>query len=162
MAIGFGKHNHARCIKDALAVAEDRCAAQKLQFTKIRRRVLEILLAGHKTMGAYEILDELAADGHKAQPPVAYRALEFLVTNGFAHKVEKRNAYIACSFPQNAHTPAFLICRACDEVVETCLNMGDTPPRGLLGGAALALGFQVETAVLEASGLCPGCQEAQT
>ena len=63
-----------------------------------------------------EVLDRLRDAGFGSQPPVAYRALDFLVANGFAHKIERLNAFIACAHPGAAHAPAFLICRACDAV----------------------------------------------
>jgi Fur family zinc uptake transcriptional regulator len=50
-------------------------------------------------MGAYEVLDGLREAGFGSQPPVAYRALDFLVANGFAHKIERLNAFIACAHP---------------------------------------------------------------
>jgi len=155
---GFAKHNHAACITGALHAAEEVCARDKLQFTKTRRRVLEILLSRHRALGAYEILDHLAAEGANSQPPVAYRALEFLVSNGFAHKVEQLNAYVACAHPGQDHAPAFMICRACDAVAEACLDK-NAGAKGLFGGAASAAGFRIENAVVEASGLCPSCQE---
>ena len=75
--------------------------------TPVRRRALEILLKEHRALGAYEVLDGLREPGFGSQPPVAYRALEFLVTHGFAHRVERLNAFIACAHPGKAHAPAF-------------------------------------------------------
>ncbi len=51
--------------------------------------------------------------------PVAYRALDFLVKAGFAHKIEALNAYISCTHNGKKHAPAFLICRLCNAVAET-------------------------------------------
>ena len=107
-AIGFGHHNHAGCIAEAMQAAETLCAEQKLQFTPIRRRVLELLLQDHRALGAYDILEKLAAEGLGAQPPVAYRALDFLVKHGLAHRIERLNAYAACTRPDHDHVPAFL------------------------------------------------------
>ncbi|MDM7256178.1 MAG: transcriptional repressor, partial [Paracoccus sp. (in: a-proteobacteria)] len=78
-----------------MAVAE-RLEGQGLRLTAVRRRVLEILLENHKAMGAYEILDRLAAEGFGKQPPVAYRALDFLVEHGLVHRVQRLNAFAAC------------------------------------------------------------------
>ena len=58
--IGFHSHNHDQCIADTLSTADAHCAEEGLQFTPVRRRVLEILLAEHKAMGAYDILPTLA------------------------------------------------------------------------------------------------------
>jgi Fur family transcriptional regulator, zinc uptake regulator len=120
--------------------------------------VLELLLAEHRALGAYDILGHLAAEGLGTQPPVAYRALDFLVKAGCAHRIEALNAYIACAHLGQDHTPAFLICRSCQSVAES----DTTLTQGRLGKAARAAGFQIEHAVVEAQGLCPACQSQDT
>lgn len=156
--LGFEQHDHASCISDAVARADAACRTAGLQFTPVRRRVLEILLSDHRARGAYEILDILRSEGLGSQPPVAYRALEFLVAHGFAHRIEKLNAFIACGYSANAHTPAFLICRNCDAVAET----DAAPKQSAVGRTAKAAGFQIEHAVVEIEGLCPKCQALET
>ena len=151
--LGFAHHDHGVCVSDALAAAEAHCAQEGLRFTAVRRKVLEILLQEHRALGAYAILDKLKDDGFGSQPPVAYRALDFLVANGLAHKIERLNAFIACVHPSHAHTPAFMICRLCDAVAET----HSAPGRGALGDAARATGFRIERTVVEAEGVCPAC-----
>lgn len=155
-AIGFEHHDHAACVSSTLNKAEAHCAATGLRLTPVRRRALEILLAKHRALGAYDLLEILAAEGLGAQPPVAYRALDFLVKAGFAHKIEALNAYIACThLGSSDHAPAFLICRGCNSVAET-----DTAPaQGRLGDAARAAGFMIERTVVEAEGLCPECRQ---
>lgn len=152
---GFSRHDHSRCIHDAMAAAEDRCAADRLRLTPVRRRVLEMLLEDHRAHGAYDILGRLQAEGLGAQPPIAYRALDFLVSHGFAHRIERLNAYIACSHPGYAHMPAFMICRSCDAVAEA----GAAPLERSLGREAAAMGFAVEHTVVEVEGLCPACAD---
>ena len=117
--------------------------------------MLEILLQDHRALGAYAILDRLREDGFGSQPPVAYRALDFLVSNGLAHKIERLNAFIACSHPNDTHAPAFMICRLCNAVAET----QSSSARGALGDAARATGFQIERTVVEAEGVCPACAD---
>jgi Fur family zinc uptake transcriptional regulator len=151
--LGFALHDHGACVTETLAAAEARCATNNLRFTPVRRKVLEILLQEHRALGAYAILDKLREDGFGSQPPVAYRALDFLVVNGLAHKIERLNAFIACVHPSHAHTPAFMICRLCDAVAET----HSSPARGALGVAARATGFRIERTVVEAEGVCPSC-----
>ena len=58
--LGFEQHDHASCISDAVARADAACRDAGLQFTPVRRRVLEILLSDHRARGAYEILDILS------------------------------------------------------------------------------------------------------
>ncbi len=152
----FERHDHAACRDNALAQAEAICAERGLRLTPIRLRVLEILLESHAALGAYDVLERLRAEGHAAQPPVAYRALDFLVEHGFAHRIARLSAFVACHHPAGCHAPAFLICRACNLVAEA-----QTPPKqGALARDAQALGFEIEEAVVEAQGLCPACNTA--
>ena len=156
--IGFHQHDHSHCIATALSQAESKCAERKLQFTPARRRVLEILLEKHRAMGAYEILDILAAEGIGSQPPVVYRALDFLVQHGFVHRIERLNAYTACAHPTRDHVPAFLVCRQCKAVAEAETEL----TQGRLGIAAGKTGFHIERIVVEAEGLCPDCAGAHS
>ncbi|GAA4223029.1 transcriptional repressor [Sagittula sp. NFXS13] len=153
----FEAHDHKHCIKSGLKAAEDICAERKAQLTPVRRRVLEILLEGHRAMGAYEVLDHLRAEGLGSQPPVAYRALDFLAANGLVHRIERLNAFIACSTPDVDHAPTFLICRECSTIAET-----PAPRAGrVVRNAAQEVGFHVEKVVIEAEGLCPACHESE-
>lgn len=151
--LAFAEHDHAHCSHDLLARAEALAEAQSARFTPVRRRALEILLEAHRAMGAYEVLERLAAEGYGKQPPVAYRALEFLVELGLAHRVRRLNAFAACTHPGEEHAPAFLICRACGAVAEA-----PAPAlRAAFEVAAAPLGFVVERCTIEALGLCPAC-----
>lgn len=158
-----------------MRAAEETCRARKLRLTPARAFVLETLLESHRAMTAYEVLDRLAAAGLGSQPPVAYRALDFLVANGLAHRIERLGAFVACthggpargsvggsvggpvgvSEGVSAHAAAFLVCRLCRRVAETA-----TPKamRGLVEEARLS-GFSIETLVVEAEGLCDACRE---
>lgn len=152
---GFDSHDHSNCISKGVDAAAEYCERNGLKFTPQRRRVLEILLEEHRALGAYDILERLRAEGLSAQPPIAYRALDFLVSHGFAHKIERLNAFTACTHMGQNHAPAFLICRDCSTVAETYAD----PTKGALGRAAQEAGFKIERTVVEAEGLCPQCQE---
>lgn len=154
--LAFARHDHAHCAADVLARAEALAAAAGARLTPVRRRVLEILLEQHRAMGAYDVLQRLAADGFGNQPPVAYRALEFLVDHGLAHRIRRLNAFAACMHPGEVHAPVFLICRSCDAIAEAPAQ----PVRDALNAAAAALGFVIERSNVEALGLCPGCRDA--
>ena len=156
MDIGFEKHDHTACVNSGLARVVASCQDKGLQFTPVRRRVLEILLEHHRAIGAYEILDILRSEKLGSQPPVVYRALDFLINNGFAHKIERVNAYTACTHIGFDHAPAVLICTSCDAVVETQSEMS----KEVLSRAAKGTGFAISRVVIEAEGHCPKCQEA--
>lgn len=151
--LAFSRHDHAHCAQGALTTAEAIVAERGLRLTPVRRRTLEILLETHRAMGAYEVLDRLAAEGFGTQPPVAYRALDFLVEQGFVHRIRRLNAFMACLHPGKAHAPAFFICRTCNAVAEA---PGDAV-RAAMENAATGLGFVIERANAEALGLCPAC-----
>ena len=154
-AAAFEPHDHGHCSAEVLARASDLAAKANLRLTPVRRRVLEILLESHQAMGAYDVLKRLAAEGFGNQPPVAYRALEFLADQGLVHRIRRLNAFAACMHPGEDHAPVFLICRACNAVAETAA----APVRGALEAAAASVGFVVERSTIEALGLCPACQE---
>ena len=154
--LAFATHDHGACQSDALSRAEALAAERGLRFTPVRRRVLEILLEAHKALGAYDVLTRLSAEGFGNQPPVAYRALEFLEDQGFAHRIRRLNAFTACMHPGETHAPAFLICRVCEKVAEAPA----APVMAALTMAAAETGFLIERSNIEAVGLCPSCQGA--
>ena len=152
----FQPHDHAACIAQTVAAAEEKCQLERSRLTETRRKVLDLLLEEHRPMGAYAILEKLRNRGQRAQPPVAYRALDFLIENGLAHRIESLNAYVACSDPSSCNAPTFFICQQCDRIAETHL----TKAQSALQEASDELGFVVEKVLREASGTCSLCREA--
>lgn len=157
-AAAFHSHDHAPCAASVIAAAEARIAEAGLRLTPVRRRTLEILLEEHRAMGAYDVLERLADEGFGNQPPVAYRALEFLVEHGLAHRIRRLNAFAACMQPRKAHAPVFFVCDSCKAVAETALP----DLRDQIVGIGADMGFAVERLNVEAGGTCPGCQEKAT
>jgi len=151
----FVAHDHSRCRSDALAALEALCDDRGLRLTPTRRFVLETLLEAHRAMTAYELLDRLRAAGLGHQPPVVYRALDFLLGLGFAHRIEGLGAFVACTHGGTAHPAAFLVCRQCRTVAEIA-GIAAIPEIAAAGGAS---GFAVERIVIEAEGLCAGCRD---
>jgi Fur family zinc uptake transcriptional regulator len=148
-------HDHGRCASAAIAHAEAQCAARAQRLTPMRRQVLETLLASHRPLGAYEIIGRLR---HRTRPaPITiYRALDFLIENGLVHRIETRNAFVACVHNHGGgDLVIFLICERCGAV-------GEAPG----GGAAEALrtssraaGFSPKSPVIEIAGICSHCRE---
>jgi len=159
-ALAFAEHDHRRCRQALLDELGRAARARGLRLTPARIRVLEILSEAHRAMGAYEILDRLRAEGSRAQPPVAYRALDFLIAAGFVHKVERLNAYIACCHPEDGdghghdNGACFLICARCRKVAE----VEDGALEIAVAQAAAASGFAIRRTVLEIEGVCPACR----
>src|ERR687898_850852 len=148
-------HDHDRCSADAMAHAEALCAARGQRLTPLRRQVLETLAESHKTLGAYEIMDRMAAQGPRPAPITVYRALDFLLENGLVHRIESRNAFLACigGHEEGAGTTVFLICERCGAVGEA----NSKAVADMLQRAASAAGFTPKARVIEVTGVCAHC-----
>ena len=147
--LAFETHDHSTCQKAALDCAEG------LRLTKWRRRVLEILLEQHRSLGAYEILERLGDSVSKPKPPTAYRALDYLVEHGLAHRIEKMNAYVACAQPGACDRAGFFFCKLCHTVAEVQCAGAESD----LMRAAATSGFAAEQTVIEVEGVCAACQD---
>ena len=146
----------------AFVVAVERaCTERGLRLTAIRARVLELVAEAGQPIKAYDLLDQLrvdkSADGEgagAAAPPTVYRALDFLMANGFIHKLESINAFVACHHPNSAqHSVPFLICDRCHSAVE----LEDAQVVAAMDERARALGFVPQAQTLEVHGLCAKC-----
>jgi Fur family zinc uptake transcriptional regulator len=150
-------HDHQRCTADALAHAQALCVQRSQRLTPIRRRVLELLLGSHKPLGAYEIMDRAAESGVRPAPITIYRALDFLRENGLVHRIESRNAFVACvNTHESGELVVFLICEHCGAV-------GEAPSAAVAGqlkAAAQSAGFTPKAPVIEISGVCAHCRDA--
>ncbi len=157
IAGAFRDHDHSACAAQALDRAEKICAARSARLTPIRRRVLELLWETHRPIGAYEILDRLKAVGLAAQPPAVYRALDFLIAQGLAHRIASASAYIGCAMAEPAKPDAcsahFVICKSCGQAAE----LSDPSLDAALAAAAKRIGFVSKQVTLEIEGLCAAC-----
>jgi Fur family zinc uptake transcriptional regulator len=150
-------HDHARCSTDAMAQAEAICESRQQRLTPIRRQVLEALLSSHKPLGAYEIIDLLAAQGGRPAPITIYRALDFLRENGLVHRIESRNAFVACIHNHDSGVlVVFLLCEKCGAAGEAL----SAAAAETLRSAARAAGFTPKTPVIEIAGVCAHCRKA--
>ena len=150
-------HDHERCASDGIAHAEAICAERHERLTPMRRRVLEALLGSHAPLGAYELIDRMAGRGARVAPITVYRALDFLREQGLVHRIESRNAFIACVHNHATSDPVvFLICEKCGAVGEAAsAAVADT-----IKSASRAAGFTPKTPVIEISGICAHCRAA--
>lgn len=151
------RHDHGRCVRDALDEAERTCRASARRLTPLRRLVLELVWSVHAPISAYDLLDRLRERHPGAQPPTVYRALDFLLAGGLVHRIESLNAYVGCGAPGDGHSGQFLICRGCGQVAE--MNAASVT-RALRASAAKA-GFLVEQETIEIVGLCAACAAEQ-
>ena len=89
------------------------------QLSKNQQIVLSIIEKAKGPLKAYSILYNVQKKGIKA-PLQVYRALEKLIRLGKIHKVESRNAFVACknSNCKISKATAFSICETCEKVTE--------------------------------------------
>lgn len=132
---------------------EQACAERSLRLTPLRAQVLALLAAAGKPVKAYDLLDAMKAENGSSAPPTVYRALDFLLEQGFIHKLESINAFVACHHPQVRHSVPFLICDRCQAAIE----LEDERIPALLDAQARALGFSPRAQSLEVHGLCAQC-----
>lgn len=146
-------HDHGTCVARAIETAEGVCRERGLRFTRLRKRVLELVWNSHKPVGAYDILEQLGGDGRKAAPPTVYRALDFLIEADLVHRLDSLNAFIGCPDPQRSHTGQFLICVRCRSVAE----LDDPDIVAVVERKAADMGFTATHQMLEIQGLCRAC-----
>ena len=151
------RHDHGRCVADALERAEAVCGERGVRLTELRRHVLELVWQGHAPAGAYEVLEGLRAHGRRADPPTVYRALDFLMEQGLVHRVESRNAYAGCANPQEPHHAQYLLCEKCGDAIE--VEIGGLARR--VEKQAAEIGFDVAGQTMEAHGICGNCRAAE-
>ena len=165
----MGKHrdscidpkHHVHDADGFVLAVEAACQERGLRLTPIRARVLDLIASAGKPVKAYDLLEMLkpGATGDSvgaAAPPTIYRALDFLLANGFIHKLESVNAFVACHHPSTAqHSVPFLICDRCHSAVE----LEDRQVVAALDERARALGFVPQAQTLEVHGLCARCSQ---
>ena len=104
------------------------------------------------------MIDRLGADGKRPAPVSVYRALRFPRRRNFAHRIESKNAYIACDRGDECSPGAtlFLIC-------DNCGAAGEAPSEALgrlVNAETARRGFLPRLRVLEVRGLCARCHES--
>jgi Fur family transcriptional regulator, zinc uptake regulator len=148
-------HGHAHRPADVVAAAEAHCASRGLRLTDMRRQVFEVLAEAPGALGAYDLIDALAAGGNRRLAPVSvYRALDFLMEAGLVHKIESRNAFVACPHLHAAdEMVVFMICDVCGRVEE----LTSEHVSRALGSLARDRRFQPRGQVIELHGSCADC-----
>ncbi|CAG21624.1 zinc uptake transcriptional repressor Zur [Photobacterium profundum] len=138
--------------------AQQLCDQRGVRLTPQRLKVLELIIEHHSSISAYELLDLLKVTEPQAKPPTIYRALDFLLTQGFVHKVESTNSYIACCVLGHAdHCSQLLICDECGYVEES----HDDDLAKLLRQKSEKYGFKINHHVVESHGICRKCQSSK-
>ncbi|PIJ48421.1 transcriptional regulator Zur [Erwinia sp. OLTSP20] len=141
-----------------LGQAERLCQQRNVRMTPQRLEVLRLMAQQIGAISAYDLLDLLRVSEPQAKPPTIYRALDFLLEQGFIHRVESTNSYMVCHhFEGPAHTSAMLICQRCGTVAEQHAEGVEQ----IISALAQKEGFALRHTVIEAHGLCASCAEVE-
>ncbi|WP_172606575.1 zinc uptake transcriptional repressor Zur [Pantoea coffeiphila] len=141
-----------------LSQAEVICQQRSVRLTPQRMEVLRLMTEHNASISAYDLLDLLRASEPQAKPPTVYRALDFLLEQGFIHRVESTNSYVVCHhFEEPSHTSAMLICDRCGSVTEQHADGVEE----ILKKLAQKTGFTLAHSVIEAHGFCQRCCEVE-
>ncbi len=135
------------------------CERRGTRLTALRRLVLGLILDSAAPAGAYDLLERLRGHRGASAPPTVYRALEFLLAQGFVHRIERLSAFVGCIDTHDHdeghhHAAQFLICRSCGQATE----IEDLDLAHALLEAAERVGFKVSGATVEAEGVCAKCR----
>ena len=149
-------HDHTHCTADLIARAERTCERRGSKLTGQRREILSSVAQSHSAVGAYDIIERMAKHGPRPAPITVYRALDFLLAHGLVHKIESRNAFVACSHSHEGQPAALLICQTCGTVAE--LDVPEIFER--IVQRAKAQKFSPAHTVIEMSGTCGSCARA--
>ena len=129
---------------------------QKQQnLSKNQQIIFDIIDKSSEPLKAYAILFNVQKKGIKA-PLQVYRALDKLVEIGKIHKIESRNAFIACqnSSCQITKATAFSICENCEKVSE----ISNSNLSKYLSNFTDKSGMKYSKYNLEFFGLCKKCK----
>ncbi|KAA5967460.1 zinc uptake transcriptional repressor Zur [Pantoea sp. M_9] len=139
-----------------LTQVEALCLDRGVRLTPQRAEVLRLMAEQKGSVSAYDLLDQLRTSEPQAKPPTIYRALDFLLEQGFIHRVESNNSYVVCHhFNEPAHSSVMLVCDSCAAVSEQQAHGVEK----IIAGLADQANFSLRHTVIEAHGLCENCAE---
>ena len=124
-------------------------------LSKNQKIIFNLIHKSSEPLKAYTILFNVQKKGIKA-PPQVYRALDKLVEIGKIHKIESKNAFVACrnSDCEISKATAFSICESCEVVDE----ISDVKLSKYLSSFNHKKGMKFKRFNLELFGLCQKCK----
>lgn len=147
--------NLKEAVGRGLAGAEALCAKRGARLTRLRRKVLECLLASAQPVKAYDLIEKLRDRGERPTPATIYRTLDFLLHCGLAHRIASINAYVPCTCEHRDNSLLLFVCSQCRQAKE----IDDPVLYGLMRSRLSELGMALEGNSIEMRGLCNRCAE---
>ena len=124
-------------------------------LSKNQQIIFDLIDRSPEPLKAYTILYNVQKKGINA-PPQVYRALDKLVEIGKIHKIESKNAFVACknSDCEISKATAFSICESCEVVDE----ISDVKLSKYLSSFNYKKGMKFKRFNLELFCLCKKCK----
>ncbi len=143
-------------LTETLARARQAFETKNLRFTDLREQVFTEIARTRGSIGAYDILDKLAARGTRLAPISVYRSIDALMDAGVIHRLESKNAYFACRRHEHGGRgrPIFLSCEKCGGVSEVSAQ----PVFDLIKDLSEKAGFEPKVKFVEVTGTCKDCR----
>lgn len=132
------------------------CEQRNVRLTPQRLEVLRLISQQYNEgISAYSLLNLLQQTSFpQAKPVTIYRSLNFLLAQGFIHRIESTNTFMLCQyFFELSHNFVFFICKHCKQVTEQTIKGIEE----LLQHTAELTGFIISNNIIESHGLCPKC-----
>jgi Fur family zinc uptake transcriptional regulator len=140
-------------IEKRIEGAEKICQQAGVQFTSIRKAVLTLIYQQNKHITAYKLLDLLSNMNQKVQSMTVYRTLEFLQKQHLIHRIDTKNAYIACDSPHELHHAILLLCEKCCDSKEIITSVLKKAAKKIVDENH----FLLSSKPIELAGICKKC-----
>lgn len=146
------------CKEDLLGI-EKKCHTNGLTLTKMRQRILSLLVDSSAPLSAYDLVNAYSDTfDEKIQAMTVYRVLDYLTQENLAHRLNFNNKYMSCSKLSccEAHgLSQFFICKKCNKVHESPLDKAIVE---LIHNRAAEIGHEVSVPHVEIEGICSACR----
>ena len=146
------------CKEDLLGI-EKKCHTKGLTLTKMRQRILSLLVDSSAPLSAYDLVNAYNDTYNETiQAMTVYRALDYLTQENLAHRLNFNNKYMSCSklsCCEDHGLSQFFICKKCNKVYESPL---DEAIVALIYQHAAKIGHEVSVPHVEVEGICSACR----
>ncbi len=145
-----------------MTLAESLATQFDFKLTTLRKDVLNTFSKSKKPLKAYDVLERVRKARPNAQPPTVYRVLDFLITKGVLHKIDKHSAYTLCQL-EHAHDATqpnidiLLICKICMNVTE----ISDRILTALVHKIEEDRSVNIDSNQIELQCICHSCQKIE-
>ncbi|MDG2243735.1 MAG: Fur family transcriptional regulator [Rhodospirillaceae bacterium] len=116
-------------------------------------QIVDLMESAGMPLSAYDLISRLPRT-QRPSPPVIYRALDRLSSEGRVHRIESLKAFIPCRSHGHSHEVVFAVCLDCNQVEE----IEDHGLCGVVSRWQKSSGFSADQKTFEIVGHCEDCR----